>query len=57
MTGPHVVKSRRGRDLDYDEPTVVAVLVALLCCPEPRRIDSLAVAIKAFVECMEAKPW
>jgi hypothetical protein len=38
------------RTLDYDEDTVVAMLVALKTCDKAKRMDSLVVVVKAYVE-------
>lgn len=49
-SGPAVTTERSVAD--YDEPTVVAVIAALRSCPPDKQINSLAVAIKVFVEVM-----
>jgi hypothetical protein len=41
------------RQLDFDEPAVVAMLAALRSCPRPKQTDSLAVLIKVYVEVMD----
>ncbi|HEX6968918.1 MAG TPA: hypothetical protein VF174_08950 [Micromonosporaceae bacterium] len=44
---------REPKPLDFDEPTVVSMLAALLTCPPDKRTDSVAVVVKALVEVVE----
>lgn len=43
-------RERRVVELSYDEATVAQILAALLTCPASQRMDSMAAAIKVFVE-------